>query len=167
MPVVERNTDLDYVDLAAFVAREQQVRDRLVAGVRLRVETPFRYPGRRGAVVVELVPGPPEISGSRPVRLTDGGLLIKSLDEQGLDLALDMVVSKTVFHAVREVEGAAVGSGEIYLDSTADTAAADLWRFLQLVTELIGLRHSKYKDALLQFSRRPENTPDLIGWEEH
>ena len=64
-----------------------------------------------------------------------------------------MVVSKTVFHAVKEVEGAGAGSGEIYLDSTSDAVTADLWRFLQLVTELIGLRHSKYKDALLQLSR--------------
>jgi hypothetical protein len=164
--VIERNTDPGYADFAGLVTHEQQLRDRLAAGERLRVKTPFRYPGRRGAVVVELVPGPAEVSGSRPVRLSDGGLLIKSLDEQGLDLAIDMVVSKTVFHAVKEVEGAAVGSGEIYLDSTSDTAAADLWRFLQLVTELIGLRHSKYKDALLQLSRLPESAPDLIGWGE-
>ena len=164
--MAEGNTDPGYVDVAGLVARGQQLRDRLVAGERLRVETPFRYPGRRGAVVVELVPGPAEAFGSRPVRLTDGGGLIKSLEEQGLDLAIDMVVSKTVFHAVKEVEGAGVGSGEVYLDSTSDTVAADLWRFLQLVTELIGLRHSKYKDALLQLSRRPEDAPDLIGWDE-
>lgn len=164
--MVEETTDLGYVDFVRLVASEQQLRDRLAAGERLRVETPFRYPGRRGAVVVELVPGPAVVSGPRPVRLTDGGVLIKSLDEQGLDLSIDMVVSKTVFHVVKEVEGAGVGSGEVYLDSTSDTVTSDLWRFLQLVTELIGLRHSKYKDALVQLSRRPEGAPDLMGWED-
>jgi hypothetical protein len=164
--VVEGNTDTGYADFVRLAAGARHLLDRLAAGERLHVETPFRYPGRRGAVVIELVPGPAEVAGSRPVRLTDGGGLIKSLDEQGLDLAIDMVVSKTVFHAVKEVEGAGVASGEIYLDSTLDTVAADLWRFLQLVNELIGLRHSKYKDALLQLSRRPESSPDLIGWDE-
>ena len=164
--MVEGNTDTGYADFVRLAAGARHLLDRLAAGERLHVETPFRYPGRRGAVVIELVPGPAEVAGSRPVRLTDGGGLIKSLDEQGLDLAIDMVVSKTLFHAVKEVEGAGVASGEIYLDSTLDTVAADLWRFLQLVTELIGLRHSKYKDALLQLSRRPEDAPDLIGWDE-
>ena len=41
---------------------------------------------------------------------------------------------------------------------------ADLWRFLQLMAELVGLRHSKYKDALLHMSRRGEQEPDLINW---
>jgi hypothetical protein len=100
------------------------------------------------------------------VRISDAGGLIKSLDEQGLDLAVDMILSKTVFHAVKQVEGAGVSSGEIYLDSTTDAVPADFWRFLQLLIEIIGLRHSKYKDALVQLSRRQEPAPDLIGWEE-
>ncbi len=164
--MAEGTIDPGYADFVALVAGEQQVRDRLAAGERLRLQTPFRYPGRRGVVSVELVPGPAVAAGPRAVRLTDGGDLIKSLDEQGLDLAIDMVVSKTVFHAVKEVEGAGIGSGEVYLETTSDAVITDLWRFLQLVNELIGLRHSKYKDALLQLSRRPEGGPDLIGWEE-
>ena len=77
-----------------------------------------------------------------------------------------MIVSKTVFHAVKQVDGAGVSSGEVYLDSTADTVPADFWRFLQLLVEIVGLRHSKYKDALVQLSRRAERAPDLIGWED-
>jgi hypothetical protein len=164
--VVHGTTDLGYEDLVRILAEEPRLRARLLAGERLHVRTPFRYPGRRGAVVVELIPGPAVAAGPRPVRMTDGGRVLRSLDEQGLDPSIDMVVSKTVFHAVKEVDGAGAGSGEIYLDSTSDTVTADLWRFLQLVTELIGLRHSKYKDALLQLSRRPKSVPDLIGWEE-
>lgn len=164
--MAERTSDLGYPEFVALIAGDRHLRDRLANGERLRVQTPFRYPGRRGAVVLDLVPGVGAVSGSRPVRVSDGGGLIKSLDDQGLDLSIDMIVSKTVFHAVKEVDGAGIGSGEIYLDSTPDAMAVDLWRFLQLVCELLGLRHSKYKDALLQLSRRPESGPDLIGWEE-
>ena len=164
--MAERTSDLGYAEFVALIAGDQHLRDRLANGERLRVQTSFRYPGRRGAVVLDLAPGVGAVSGSRPVRVSDGGGLIRSLDDQGLDLSIDMIVSKTVVHAVKEVDGAGVGSGEIYLDSTPDTMAVDLWRFLQLVCELLGLRHSKYKDALLQLSRRPESGPDLIGWEE-
>lgn len=157
---------LGYPGFVDLVAGDPLLRDRLESGERLLIETPFRYPGRRGAVFIDLIPGPDAVPGSRPIRMTDAGGLIKSLDEQGLDLSIDMVVSKTVFHAVKEVEGAGVGSGEIYLDSASDTVATDVWRFLQLVSELIGLRHSKYKDALLQLSRRPERSPDHTGWDE-
>jgi hypothetical protein len=164
--VVDRTADNEYAAFVRLVAAGGELAARLVAGEMVRLQTPFRYPGRRGPVTVNLIPGEAEAPGQRNVRISDGGGLIKSLDEQGLDLSIDMIVSKTVVHAVKEVEGAGVGSGEVYLDSTTDVVSADLWRFLQLVAELIGLRHSKYKDALLQLSRLPESTPDLIGWEE-
>ena len=77
---------------------------------------------------------------------------------------MDMIVSKTVFHAVKDVKGANVGSGELYIDSDLTQLSADLWRFLQLVSELVGLRHSKYKDALLHLSQRGDQQPDLINW---
>jgi hypothetical protein len=163
--VDERTVDLSYSEFVALVAGDERLLARLASGERMRAQTPFRYPGRRGPVVVHLIPGAAGEAGPRPIRISDGGHLIKSLDEQGLDLSVDMIVSKTVFHAVRQVEGANVGSGEVYLDSTLDSVRSDLWRFLQLVVEIVGLRHSKYKDALLQLSRRQERAPDLIGWE--
>ena len=163
--MVEPTGDLGVAAFIGLVSRDQQVLGRLAAGESLRVQTPFRYPGRRGALVFDLVPGPTEFPGARPVRISDGGGLIRSLDDQGLDLSIDMVVSKTVVHAVKEVEGAGVGAGEVYLETTLDAVPTDVWRFLQLIGELMGLRHSKYKDALLQLSRRPEAGPDLIGWE--
>jgi hypothetical protein len=164
--VAEGTSELGYAEFVSLGGGDRKLRDRLAGGESLRVQTPFNYPGRRGAVVLELVPATGAASGSRAVRITDAGGLIKSLDEQGLDVSIDMIVSKTVVHAVKEVEGAGVSSGEIYLDSTANAVAVDMWRFLQLVAELVGLRHAKYKDALLQLSRGPEGTPDLIGWEE-
>jgi hypothetical protein len=176
--VAEGTNELSYSEFVALIAGDTRLRTRLVDGERLRVQTPFLYPGRRGPIVVDLVPGSSEVSGSsegpgssggpgsRPVRISDAGGLIKSLDEQGLDLAVDMIVSKTVFHAVKQVDGAGVSSGEVYLDSTTDTVPADFWRFLQMLVEIVGLRHSKYKDALVQLSRRQERAPDLIGWEE-
>jgi hypothetical protein len=165
--VVEGATDSTYADFFSLAAGDQQLRDRLTRGERLRVQSPFRYPGRRGPIVLDLIPWPDtEAFGPVPVRISDGGGLIRSLDEQGLDLSIDMIVSKTVVHAVKEVEGGGIGSGEVYLDSTSDSVAVDIWRLLQLICELLGLRHSKYKDALLQLSKRPEAGPDLIGWED-
>jgi hypothetical protein len=182
---------LSRLELAALMAGDPRQRARLAAGEHFRAETPFRYPGRRGSVVVYLTPGP-EIAPSAPpgaagvsgaasasgaapaagttpsarsVRISDGGDLIRSLDEQGMDLSIDMILSKTVFHAVKQLDGGAIAGGQIYLDSTSDRVAADLWRFLQLVAEIIGLRHSKYKDALLRLSRR-QDSPDLVGWED-
>jgi hypothetical protein len=165
-------TELSYKEFVGLIGGDSQLRARLASGERLRAHTPFLYPGRRGAILVDLNPGPDVdpapggVSAPRPVRISDAGGLIKSLDEQGIDLAVDMVLSKTVFHAVKQVEGAGVGSGEVYLDSSLDAVPADVWRFLQMLIEIIGLRHSKYKDALLQLSRRAEKAPDLIGWEE-
>lgn len=156
--------DIDIVDFASLVAGDRRPWERLEKGARVIAVTPFRYPGRGGWVVLHVSPVVSEVNGPRRVLITDAGGIIKSLDEQGLDLTVDMIVSKTVFHAVREVEGAFVNSGEVCLTSSAETLAADLWRFLQLVAELNGLRHSKYKDALVHLSRRGERAPDLINW---
>jgi hypothetical protein len=120
------------------------------------VPLPLRYPGRRGHVALYLTWSGAAAAGPRSVRISEGGELIQALDEQGLDLETDLVLSKTVYHAVQEVPGAGLGSGQIYLDSNADELVPDLWRFLQLLTELLGLRHAKYKEALVQLSTRIE-----------
>lgn len=159
------STDLGVDTFMSIVSRDREVMARLATGETLRVQTPFRYPGRRGALTLDLVPGSAEVPGSRSVRISDGGGLIRSLDEQGLDLSTDMVVSKTLVHALKELDGAGVGSGEVYLETTLERVPTDIWQFLQVIAELIGLRHSKYKDALLQLSRRPETMPGLTGWE--
>jgi hypothetical protein len=91
---------------------------------------------------------------------------VRCLEEQGLDLSVNIIVSQTVFHAVRETEGAHIGGGELYIESSTEDVVADLWSFLQLMLELIGLRHSKYKDALMQLSKRADTTPDPLLWEE-
>jgi hypothetical protein len=159
-------------DFVRLLAGDPRLRARLAAGESLRFETFFQYPGRRGAVLAQLTPGAeagPDVArgaaDARSIRISDAGGVIKSLDEQGMDLSVDMILSKTVFHAVMQQEGGAIVGGEVCLDSTTDTIAVDLWRFLQLVLEIIGLRHSKYKDALVRLSRR-QDAPDLIGWEE-
>ncbi len=164
--MVEATTDLGYREFLALVSGGNRPIARLLAGESLHISSPLRYPGRRGAVVIELTPGVQEGCGPRPVRISDGGRLLRSLDEQGLDVSLDMIVSKTLVHAVKEVEGASAGDGEIFLDSDSDQLPTDVWRFLQLIAELLGLRHSKYKDALVQLSRRPTNAPDLLTWAE-
>jgi hypothetical protein len=157
-------TEAGVAEFAQLMSGDSRLKGRLALGERLCVATPFRYPGRRGAVTAYLTPCPLAPPEPRKVIISDGGGLIKSLDEQGLDLAVDLIVSKTVFHAVKDVPGANIGSGELYVDSTIDELPADLWRFLQLMTELVGLRHSKYKDALLHMSRRGDSEPDLINW---
>lgn len=150
----------------ALLAGDRELCARLAAGHQLLVPTPFNYPGRRGTVTLHLLPGEPTVSGARPVRISDGGELIRVLDEQGLDLETDLILSKTVFHAVQEIPRAGLGGGQIYLDSnTADLPRA-LWRFLQLLAEILGLRHAKYKDALLQLSKRQEaRLPGPGDWE--
>jgi hypothetical protein len=107
-------------------------------------------------------PPPPPPPGA--IRISDGGGLIKCLAEQGMELEIDMILSKTVFHAVRQQEGAGIASSQVYLDSTADTVGDDFWRFLQVVAEVIGLRHGKYKDALTQFERRKDADEGKLGW---
>ncbi len=148
----------------ALLAGDKRLIARLGAGKPVRVPTPLRYPGRRGNIVLYLTPrassGPVANAGAEPanraVRISDGGDLIRALDEQGLDLETDLILSKTVYHAIQEVPGAGIGGGQVYLDSNTSNLAPDLWRFMQLVTEIIGLRHGKYKEALLQLSKHPE-----------
>lgn len=135
--------------------------DGLRAGERLRAETHFRYPGRRGAVIIYLTPS---LEDRAKVRISDGGELLKSMEEQGMDLTVDMIVSKTVFHVIRETEGGRLAGGQVYVDTTFEKLVPDLWRYLQMVLELVGLRHSKYKDALVQLAKRQES-PDLLGFE--
>jgi hypothetical protein len=81
-----------------------------------------------------------------------------------MELEVDMVMSRTVFHAVRQLEGGGISHGQVYLDSTAGKAGEDLWRFLQIVAEVIGLRHAKYKDALVQLEKRRETEQGVSKW---
>ena len=97
------------------------------------------------------------------MRFSDGGGLMRYLESQGMDLSLDPVIGKTVFHALKETPGCGAASGQVYLESTPDQAGADLWRFLQILVEMIGLRHSKYKDALVQLNRASELRATGVG----
>jgi len=157
--VSDRN-GLGFGELLALLTTPDELEKRLAAGA-LVVETPFVYPGRRGSVVVQISFAPPP--SSKNLRFSDAGGLIRSLQEQGMDPTVDAIVSRTVFHAVKEVDGAAVGKGAVYLDGPMSSGVEDFWRFLQLMAELIGLRHAKYKDALVQLSRRAggQNPSDM------
>ncbi len=169
--------DLSLPELLGVLAGSPAMRARLTAGEHLRAETPFSYPGRQGPLIVHLTPlpeaelaeaSPGEPPRSKPparqVRISDGGGLIKSLGEQGMELEVDMILSRTVFHAVRQREGAGITGGQVFLDGTTETIGADLWRFLQMVAEIIGLRHAKYKDALVQLERRKDTEAGVVGW---
>ena len=98
------------------------------------------------------------------IRIDDGGLLVKTLALQGMELEVDMIMSKTVFHAVRQQEGAGLKGSVVYVDSSADMVDADIWRFLQVAAEVIGLRHGKYKDALIQLEKRKDAEAGVLGW---
>lgn len=132
---------------------------RLLGGEKLQVETPFVYPGRQGKVMLELA----MVSQDR-VRISDGGLLLKCLAEQGMDVQGDMVLSRTVFHAAKQFAGASIYRGQMCLDCQLESLATGLWSFLQMLVELIGLRHCKYKDAVLQFEKRREADAHGPGW---
>jgi hypothetical protein len=119
---------------------------RLAAPVRLSLPTPFTYPNN-GPLLVFMV------SDGKAVRLSEGGYLLRFLEGQGMDPSVDLIIGKTVFHALSEGAGAGIAGGQIYLDTTVDRVQADLPRFVQILLEVIGLRHSKYKDALVQLSR--------------
>lgn len=158
--------DLSYKELLALLAGDAGLQSQLTAGERLRVETPFVYPGRREPVIVHLALAP-ESSEPPPiplVRISDGGGLLKCLAAQGMELEVDMILSKTVFHAVKQLGGAGIMGGQVYLDSAADEIGIGVWRFLQLVAEVVGLRHAKYKDALVQLERRRGADSDPGGW---
>lgn len=124
--------------------------ERLRLPGRFAVETAFVYPGK-GPLIVQIT------SDGHTVRFSDGGGLLLYLESQGMDLSMDPVISKTVFHALKETPGCTAAGGQVYLDSTPDQAGVDLWRFLQIVVEMIGMRHSKYKDALIQLARAGES----------
>lgn len=144
-------------ELLALAGGDPALVERLRHPVRLAGAAPFEYPVK-GPVVVFL-----SSDGAR-VRLSEGGRLLRFLESQGMDPALDNVLSKTVFHALKDVEGAAAGNGEIFLYTTPDAAPVAVWRFLQLVLEVVGLRHSKYKDALVQLARAEGATG--LSWDE-
>jgi len=202
--VAEKIHNLSRTQFLALLAGDKGLKARLAAGERMRIESPFIYPGRLGAVIVYLGPRPqPEPESEPPVdqasqgqpdeiametvdlsnmpaatpapapslppppgaiRISDGGMLVKMLAQQGMELEVDMIMSKTVFHAVRQQEGAGLKGSEVYLDSTAQTVDYDLWRFLQVVAEVIGLRHGKYKDALIQLEKRKDADAGVLGW---
>ncbi len=65
-----------------------------------------------------------------------------------------------MFHAIKEVVGAGL-EWQVFIDSTS-TRLRDIWAS-STHTEIVGLRHSKYKDALVRLSRRSDG-PDLIDW---
>ena len=197
----DKASDLTRAQFLALLAGDRALKQRLAAGERMRIETPFVYPGRQGPVMVYLGPRPepepdpppeptheidveelalegvdsvmarPAVLTTPPlppppgaIRIGDGGLLVKMLAQQGMELEVDMIMSKTVFHAVRQQEGAGLRGSEVYLDSTADTVDVDMWRFLQIVAEVVGLRHGKYKDALIQLEKRKDADAGILGW---
>jgi hypothetical protein len=154
--VAEPYQRIQTAELLALAAGDTAQVERLRRPARIAGASPFEYPGK-GPVVVFV-----RSDGSR-VRISEGGRLLKYLETQGMDLGLDNVLSKTVFHALKDIEGAAAGNGEVYIDTTPDQTPSSVWRFLQLIIEVIGLRHSKYKDALVQLARADESVG--ISWE--
>jgi hypothetical protein len=204
--VTSKVFELTRAQFLALLAGDEGLKQRLAAGERMRIETPFVYPARLGSVMIYLGPRPPADVEAGPdpvsepdlaefdaegedgwgeatkapakrsgapesappppgaIRIDDGGLLVKMLSSQGMELEVDMIMSKTVFHAVRQQEGAGLKGSVVYLDSSAQTVDADIWRFLQVVGEVIGLRHGKYKDALIQLDKRKEAEAGILGW---
>lgn len=152
----EEYQSMSLAELAALGIGHPPQIERLRAGGRWVAQTPFIYAGT-GPVVLYIV------SDGQRVRFSEGGRLLAFLESQGMDLSTDPVLSKTVFHALKETPGTAVGSGEVFLVSTPEHASQDLWRFLQAVVEVAGLRHSKYKDALVQLARVAGTQPDFMA----
>lgn len=130
--------------------------DQLRRPVRLAAATGFAYPGKAPLVVFL------DSDGSR-LRLSEGGELLKYLESQGLDLALDQILGRTVFHAVREVEGMGMGNGTLFLDGAIEDLPQNAPRFIQMLLEIVGLRHAKYKDALVQLSRGQDALSPPLG----
>lgn len=137
---------LSLADYLRLCGGDQELLARLRRPARFEIPTGFTYPGR-GTLSVFVV------SDTNRVRLSEGGRLLQYLEGQGMDMSLDLIISKTVFHAVQEVAGASIGSGQIAMETVAERVPTDLPRFAQLLIEVVGLRHSKYKDALVQLSR--------------
>jgi hypothetical protein len=145
-PVTEGFETLSADQFAALSVGHASAVERLRLPGRFAVETAFVYPGK-GPLIIQIT------SDGQTVRFSDGGGLLLYLESQGMELSMDPVISKTVFHALKETPGCGVASGQVYLDSAPDQVGVDLWRFLQIVVEIIGIRHSKYKDALVQLAR--------------
>ena len=109
------------------------------------------YPGK-GPLVVQIT------SDGQTVRFSDGGGLLLYLESQGMDLSMDPVISKTVFHAIKETPGCGAATGQVYLDSTPDQVGVDLWRFLQIVRRTH--RHSSLEvQGCAWFSSPAPETP--------
>jgi len=145
-PVSEGSETLSADQFAALSIGHASAVERLRLPGRFVVETGLAYPGK-GPLAIQIT------SDGRTVRFSDGGGLLRYLESQGMDLSMDPVISKTVFHAIKETPGCGASSGQVYMDSTPEQVGVDLWRFLQIVVEVIGIRHSKYKDALVQLAR--------------
>lgn len=156
MPVTDSFETLSADQFAALLVGHASVVERLRLPGRFVAETALVYPGK-GPVTVYIT------SDGGTVRFSDGGGLMRYLESQGMDLSLDLVVGKTVFHALKETPGCGAAEGEVYLESTPEQAGTDLWRFLQVLVEMVGLRHSKYKDALVQLTRVSESRSG--GWD--
>lgn len=156
MPVTDSFETLSADQFAALLVGHASVVERLRLPGRFVAETALVYPGK-GPVTVYIT------SDGGTVRFSDAGGLMRYLESQGMDLSQDLVVGKTVFHALKETPGCGAAEGEVYLESTPEQAGTDLWRFLQVLVEMVGLRHSKYKDALVQLTRVSESRSG--GWD--
>jgi hypothetical protein len=150
--VSEEYQKLSLQEFAALGIGHAPQIERLRSEGRWVVETPFSFTGK-GPILLYIA------SDGRQVRFSEGGGLLSYLESQGMDLSMDPVLSKTAFHALKETPGTAVGSGEVFLQSTPERAPQDMWRFLQAIIEVAGLRHSKYKDALVQLARIATTSP--------
>jgi hypothetical protein len=147
---------LSHLEYLRLCAGDKALIDRLRVPGRWELPTGFSYPGR-GPLSVFVV------SAGTRIRLSEGGRLLQYLEGVGMDMSLDLVISKTVFHAVQGVPGASIGSGEIGMETSAERVTGDLALFVQLLIEIVGLRHSKYKDALVLLSR--VHAPSLRSYE--
>jgi Domain of unknown function DUF1828 len=144
--VAEPYEALAHADYLRLIGGEPELVERLQRPGRFELPTGFTYPGRGPMSVFVVTDG-------SSVRLSEGGHLLRYLEGQGMDMSLDLVISKTVFHAVQGVGSTSIGSGQIGMETVPERVPQDLPRFVQLVIEIVGLRHSKYKDALVQLSR--------------
>ncbi len=132
-------------DYAALLAGSERAIGVLREEARIALKTPFKYPGR-GELTLFLT------SNGARVRVSEGGQLIRFLEAQGMDLSVDEVISRTVFNAIKQT-GARMGQGQIYLEVDAEGVPQALGTFTQALLEIVGLRHCKYKDALVQLNR--------------
>jgi len=130
--------------------------ERLSASAHFAWESPYEFRGR-GSVWVFID------SDGRSLRVSDGGRLVKFLEAVGMDPALDPIVSRVLLHAVNDTPGVKMKSGRVFLDSRPEDVGRDAERLLQAVLELIGLRHCKYKDALIKLSQSSAGPDAPLG----